>query len=172
MNLIRDKEMMKLRIVDDAGIILLEFGFIVDEFICTFYTSDSVVISKSLDEVLYDCLQDIMSNKYYFANKLSKKNDNEIIWFSDQYCDLDNDNETDKINRLIVTKENDEFVLSIINPFLERMGIRKSGSVIAFSPAGNGAFSRNISTGSSFQDDIISVFHNIMDKKKLKNLRK
>lgn len=172
MTLIRDEEKMKLRIVDDDGIILLEFGFFADEFICTFYTFDPVVITESVDESLYDCLQDIMNNKYDFSNKLSAKNDNEIIWFSDQYCDLDNDNETDKINRLIITKENDEFVFSVVNPFFERNGIRKSSAIIAFSPAGNGSFSRNLSTGSYFQDDIVNAFYNIMNRKKLKTLRK
>lgn len=167
MTLIRDEEKMKLRIVDDDGIILLEFGFFADEFICTFYTFDPVVITESVDESLYDCLQDIMNNKYDFSNKLSAKNDNEIIWFSDQYCDLENEYETDKINRLTIKKEENKFVLFFDNPFFDKNTIKMSHAMVAFSPAGNGSYSRNLITNSSFQDDIIIAFHNIMNKKSL-----
>lgn len=166
MELIRDENNWKLRLIDDEKNVLLEFGFLADEFVCIFYTSNPIVISESIDSLLYKCLQDIMNSEYDFSNKLSKKKYNEIIWFSDQYCDLDDVNETDKINRLIIRKENNNFVFSFNNPYFERNKIRRSNAIIVFSPAGNGSFNRNLATGSSFQDDLIKVFQTIMNMKK------
>lgn len=167
MKLIRDKEQYKLQLTDDNGVILLELGFITDEFVFTFYTTMPVVISEFDDEFLYNYLQSIMDNEYDFSNKFSTKKDNEIIWFSDQYCDLENEYETDKINRLTIKKEENKFVLFFDNPFFDKNTIKMSHAMVAFSPAGNGSYSRNLITNSSFQDDIIIAFHNIMNKKSL-----
>lgn len=155
MNLIRDKENSKIQLIDNYGIKLLELGFLADEFVFIFYTTTPIVLSESNDEFLYSYLQEIMDSKYDFSNKFSRKKDNEIIWFSDQYCDLENENEITKINRLIIRKEENKFILSVYNPFFEKNRIRRSYSLIALSPAGNGSYNRNIMTGTSFQDDFI-----------------
>jgi len=81
------------------------------------------------------------------------------MWFSDVYCDIDNELEVERISRLSIIKKNDKFIISYFNPFFVRCGIGPSCVAIGFSPAYNGAFSRNLDTVSSFQDDVIKYLY-------------
>lgn len=165
MYLIRDLEQYKLELVDDKNIKLLQMKFIADEFVI--YVCNLVTITKDIDEVFYDNLEILMNNNYSFSNPYSKKTEDKIIWFSDEACDIEDKNEADKINRLIIRKENDCFHISCNNPFFERNRITKEYGVIVFSPAGNGQYSKNLETGTTFQDDMITLYRNTLNKNKV-----
>lgn len=171
MNVIVDKEHYKIKILDNNSIVLLELGFVGDEFVFLFYTSDPIQIMQSECEVFYNYLNNIMKNNYVFADKFCMKEDNKIIWLSDQYGDLENESETDKIDRLIIKKERNEFILTCYNPYFEKNKIKKSWITIGFSPAGCGKFSRNTLSELSFQDDIILEFQNILNSKTTKLIK-
>ena len=159
MEIKRNLETKQLYIVDN-NTILLETNYIGAEFIIGIYTNKQIIITKELDEYLYINLKQLLENEYIFNNdNLSYKKDNTIIWFSDQYCDTEDKEQTDKINRLIITKEENKIKINTINPFCEKNNIKKKHNFIAFSPCGNGFYTKNINTGLTFQDDIVDAFY-------------
>ena len=163
MNLIRN-ENSRLELIDNNEEKLLELGFYADEFIFNFFTKTPITISEADDMFLYYNLKNIMDNDYDFQNKLSSKKDNELIWFSDQYCNLDDKEETDRVNRLIIRNYDNKLVISFYNPYFEKNDIKRSSEIVAFSPGGNGQFSRNVATGMTFQDDVVIAFHNTFNE--------
>ena len=177
MEIKRNLETKQVYITNDEQI-LLETNHIGAEFIISISTDNPIIITKELDEYLYLNLKQILENKYLFNNNnLSYQKDNIIVWFSDQYCDIEDIDQTDKINRLVIKQEENQIQISIINPFYKKYNIQKKYNVIAFSPCGNGFYSKNIETRMTFQDDIIDVFHKTLiyqynDKKVLNKKRK
>ena len=167
MEIKRDVQNRKLYIVDNNKI-LLKTGKLGAEFIIHFYTKNKVVITKELDECLYTNLKGLLENNYIFNNTpLSYQIDNKIVWFSDGYCNLEDEYEISMISRLIIENIDDKIQLSYENPFYEKNNINRDG-VIAFSPAGNGFYSRNEKTGLTFQDDIVRAFYQTLVKEYVK----
>lgn len=167
MTVVRNEKDKKIEIFDETGVKLLELGFYMDEFTITLYTRKPVVISEEDDFFFYQNFLQVMNSRYIFSNEFSQKTDQEIIWFSDQYCDFDNKEETDRVNRLLIQKLDHKISVSFFNPYFEKVGITRSYGMVSFSPAGNGYFSRNLSTGSTFQDDIVTMFFHILNKEDL-----
>ena len=146
--------------ITDNNKILLSTDHIGAEFIISISTDNPIIITKELDECLYLNLKQILENEYLFNNNnLSYQKDNVIVWFSDQYCDIEDQEQTDKVNRLILEKEENQIKISVTNPYYKKNNIKKSYSIIAFSPCGNGFSSKNINTGQTFQDDIVWTFY-------------
>lgn len=173
MEIKRDIKNKKLYIIDN-GKVLLQTGKLGAEFIIHFYTKNKVVITKELDECLYLNLKELLENNYFFRHSnLSYQKDNKIVWFSDCYCNIEDKEEKSRISRLIIENIDDQIHLSYENPFYEKYNINRDG-VIAFSPAGNGFYSRNEKTGLTFQDDIVWAFYKtlindyVKPKKKIK----
>lgn len=162
MKLKRCLENNKLYILDDKGNKLLETGIIGAEFVLIIYTREPISITKELDKALYENLINIFANKYVFYNSLCFKNEKKILWISDQSFDADDEDQIEKINRLIIEKKDKQIKLSAKNIFMQKLGIPIKTFTIAFSPAGNGHYSKNIETGLSFQDDIIIAFNKIL----------
>lgn len=154
MKIIRDLEKKEIRLVGNDEI-LFSMGFFYDEFIWSFYTLSDIVITRDIDSDFYDNLNSLMSGNYIFNNNgLSSLDNDRLVWFSDQFCDFEDSDSTDKISRLIIERNSDSFKLSIVNPFYDKMGIKRN-RMVSFSPMGNGYFTRNILTNSTFQDDIV-----------------
>ena len=154
MKIIRDLEKKEIKLVEKDEI-LFSMGFFYDEFVCSFYTESVVEIDRDTDSEFYDNLDSLMSGKYVFGNNgLSSLENDKLVWFSDQYCNFDDEDSIDRISRLVIEKDNDSFRISMINPFYERIGIKRS-KMVSFSPMGNGYFTRNILTNSTFQDDVV-----------------
>ena len=169
MEIKRDIQNKKIYIVDNEQV-LLHTGKLGADFIIHFYTKNKVIITKELDECLYFNLKELLENNYYFYhNDLSYQEENKIVWFSDCYCNIEDEEERSRIGRLIIEKINNQIELSYENPFYEKYNIKRDG-VIAFSPAGNGFYSRNEKTGLTFQDDVVWTFHRTLlnDYSKLK----
>lgn len=180
MELKRDLNNKKIYIIDNEQI-LLKTGRVGAEFAIYLYTKTPIVITKELDECLYLNLKSLLENNYVFNNEpLSYQTDNKIVWFSDGYCDMEDEEETNRVSRLIIENIDNQIQLSYENPFYEKYNIKRDGA-IAFSPAGNGFYSRNINTGLSFQDDIFMAFYKTLIKdyirpkkkeKKIKHIRR
>lgn len=154
MKIVRDIEKKELRLVEKDEV-LFSMNFLFDEFIWSFYTESVVEIDRDTDSEFYDNLDSLMSGKYVFGNNgLSSLENDKLVWFSDQYCNFEDEDSIDRISRLVIKKDNDSFRISMINPFYERIGIKRS-KIVSFSPMGNGYFTRNILTNSTFQDDVV-----------------
>ncbi len=149
----------KIEIIKDDEV-LLEMYFIADEFIWVINACE-FVIDKN-DEVYYH-IEKIMNNNYIFQDGIPSMKSNDIlIWLSDQYCDIDDDEEINRVNRLIIKRENDSFRICVVNPYLEKNYIYKKNYIISFSPLFNGFYSRNIDSGLSLQDDFCVMYQNLL----------
>lgn len=173
MEIIRNLEEQKLCVIDNEKK-LLETGSTGGEFIIVLYTDKMITITRNIDEYLYMNLVQIMNNQYFFDNNgLSYKNDEEIVWFSDQYCDIEDEKQTEMVNRLVIKRIDDKIQITCKNPYFNRENIKKPQNIIAFSSGGNGFYSRNIDSGLSFQTDIKLAFNDILmkeyNKAKIKN---
>lgn len=165
MRLIRNKNNNELVLIDDNGDVLLKISWMADEFVWVLNDS-KILITRDVDENFYNNLTCLMNNNYEFfiSDGLCYKGKDMIQWLSDQYVDLENEEETITINRLIIEKQDNAFVISAYNPFCSQNGIDRSRYVIGFSPAGNGYKTRNVSTGTTFQDDMVLLYSCTMNK--------
>lgn len=162
MEIIREQATNQVFIVDNSKK-QLETGRIGAEFVICVYTNNPIEITKELDKSMYYNLNQLLENNYIFDNNnLSYQEKNKIVWFSDCYCNIYDKNETDKINRLIIEKIEDKIKISYTNPYMKKKGFKKEQGVIGFSASGNGAYSRNIDTGLTFQDDVVLTFRKIL----------
>ena len=167
MQLVKDIENHKIFIIEQDKV-LVEFGFVGDEYIITFYTDKKVPITKELDSSFYLQYLELLNHSYEFGNCFSHQNKNEIVWFSDGYCNLEDEWETCVKNRLLLQKDNDTIYLSGVNPFFDNHHISGRIRPVIFSPAGNGFYSNNLETGFTFQDDVIMIHQNILERQKVK----
>ena len=171
MELKRDLENKKIYIIDNDEL-LLQTGRIGAEFIISLYTKTPITITKELDEFLYLNLKGLLENNYFFNNApLSYQKENKIVWFSDCYCNIEDEEEISRISRLIIEEVDNQIELSYENSFYENYNIDRDG-VIAFSPAGNGFYSRNEKTGLTFQDDTVWAFYQTLVKEYVKPKKK
>lgn len=159
------KQVNTVQILDENENILLEQKYIADEFIWIIYNKQ-VIINKNENETFYDELNKIMNNNYIFQKNIpSSKTKEKLIWLSDQYCDLEDEESLSKINRLIIQKINDKFIIKIENPYLEKNNLLKNINIISFSPSGNGYYTKNLDTGLTLQDDISLIYQNLINLK-------
>lgn len=162
MELIRDLEKRKIYLVENDKT-LLETGRCGAEFSLCLSGDEPIIISKEVDESLYINLKQILENKYAFYNHgFSYQEENKIVWFSDQYCDMEDLEETDRVNRLILEDLGEQIKISCQKPYDINHGIKSSEYFVAFSPCGNGFMSRNLNTDLTFQDDIIQAFGRVL----------
>ena len=153
MQLVRDIEKKEIKLVHDDKILFL-MSFFFDEFVWSFNFSN-IVVTRDIDSDFYDNLDSLMNGDYIFNNNgLSSLENNKLIWFSDQTCDFEDRESTDRISRLIIERCDESFKLSTVNPFYESLGIKRP-MMVSFSPMGNGYFTRNNLTNSTFQDDVV-----------------
>ena len=164
MNLVRNKDKNKIEVINDEGVKVLELGFIADEFVWILYTKDPIVLTEEDDAFLYANLVSLMNNEYRFATNISKKEENKIVWLSDESGDVEDEEITKEINRLLIEWKENQFYISFQNPYLDALNIKKTYSLISFSPSGNGIWSRNVNSGLTFQDDMVFLFQNVMSE--------
>ena len=164
MYLERDRKNSQLSLIDKDEV-LLSMSWFFDEFIWMINGINPIEITRDVDEILFNNLCNLLSNEYefYTSNKLSNQRENRIEWLSDQAVDLEDDFATDAINRLIIEKVEDKIIITVLNPFCNKNGIIRRSYTVAFSPSGNGYMTKNVKSGMSFQDDIVSLFAHTMD---------
>lgn len=153
----------KVQIISDDNILIEQF-YIADEFV--WLVNEKVTITKETNELFYEELDKIMSSNYEFqSNTPSSKTKNKIIWLSDQYCNTEDEEELSRVNKLIIEKQNDIFIIYVENPFLDKLNIKRNPYTIVFSPLGNGYYSKNIETSLTFQDDIAIMYQTLLHNK-------
>ena len=143
---------------------VLEMKFIYDEFVWIM-NSREMVIDKN-DLAFYEELHTIMNNNYVFGLDYCYKDSNKLIWLSDQFCDFEDIDSLNRINRLIIDRLDDRFLIRIHNPFCENNNINKSYYVVSFSPLFNGYYSRNMESGISLQDDFCLMYQKLLRDKR------
>ena len=164
MEVIKDKMRGCLSFIQDDNTVM-ELSWFFDEFVWMVKSNEPIIITKETDEVFYGNLCNLMNNnyKFYIDSKFSFKDENKLQWLSDQYVNLEDEEETDKVNRLIIEKVDNSFIIYVNNPFLSRCGIKKKNYIICFSPLGNGYMVKNVDTGANLQDDIVALFSNTIN---------
>jgi hypothetical protein len=167
MNIIRNLEKGSIIFMDLTGDKILEMTFFNDEFVWMITGKKEVIVTKE-DELFYDGLNNIMNNEYKFLyDELFKKTEDELIWFSDGPCDMENKRSTDKINRLRIKKEGEVFKLRPFNPYFEKIGVNPDIYTITFTPGGNGHYAMNVRTRRYLQADIINIYLDLCNSKSL-----
>lgn len=152
-----------VELLDENGNLLLEQQYQADEFLWVIRTKEPIILHRENNESFFDELNEIMNNDYIFQTGIpSQKTKNKLVWLSDQYCDLEDEDSLRRINRLVIERLEDTFTISVSNPFLEELNIKRSISVIAFSPLFNGYFSRNTKTGLTLQDDMAVIYQKLL----------
>lgn len=152
-----------VELLNENDELVLEQQFHADEFIWVVRSKEPIILQREGNETFFDELNEIMNNDYIFQKGVpSQKNENKLIWFSDQYCDLEDEDSVKRINRLVIEKLEDTFRISVHNPFLEEMNIKKSIYIIAFSPLYNGYFTRNTKTNLTLQDDMAVIYQKLL----------
>ena len=147
-----DDETGKIYFYKDGLDLIMEMGFVADEFCFVIYTDKKIALTKdNVDERFYSILESFMKNKYKFGNTKSSKNDTYFKWYSDCYWDIDADPNLSLISYLeIELKDESIDIQAHNNGYLNDID-----SCICFSPAGNGQYAVNEETGTNLQDDFI-----------------
>ena len=152
-----------VELLNENDELVLEQQFHADEFIWVVRSKEPIILQREGNETFFDELNEIMNNDYIFQKGVpSQKSENKLIWFSDQYCDLEDEDSVKRINRLVIEKLEETFRISVHNPFLEEMNIKKSIYIIAFSPLYNGYFTRNTKTNLTLQDDMAVIYQKLL----------
>ena len=167
MQLVKDYEQHKMYLEENDNR-LIEFGFVADEYVIIFYTKDRVGVTKEVDNDFYNMYSKILTNMYRMPHKYSYQEKDKLVWFTDGYCDLDDEWIVSVKDRFCLEKEDNTLYFSAINPFFDKKNIMRYPRVVVFSPAGNGHFAVNKKTGSFLQDDIIMIHQNMLVKNKQK----
>lgn len=150
---------------NDNEIMYLDHSY--DE--CIWYFDTEKVIVNPGDD-LYEGIDLLMSQSYVFGNEVLKtsKTKDKLVWFSDCYYDPDDSWSVDSVSCLTIEKKDDSYEISCNKKLDEVINRANKTYCIAFSPAGNGKFSRNIESGLSLQDDfVIMVYRPLLEKSKV-----
>ena len=139
-----------------------------DECIIGVNTDEKIIIDS--DTELYSLLEKLMQQKYLFKNDvlINSKTDTAITWYSDCYYNPDDEFSVASVSCLNIEKKDNHFEIWCTKKLDEFLQRKTKNYVIAFSPCGNGQYSRNIETGLTLQDEFITiVYHNLKNKNKV-----
>ena len=158
-----DEERGKLEFYKDGLDLIMEMGFIADEFCFKIYTDKKIILTKdNVDKIFYSSLENFMKNKYKFGSTKSFKNDTYFKWYSDCYWDIDKDPNLSRISYLEIELKDETIEIQAHNNGY----LKIKESCICFSPAGNGQYAVNEETGANLQDDFIrKIYHEYAYKK-------
>ena len=166
----KDNNKNQLLVVSNEGKVELEFSFFADEF-CLFFHTPHVVIKKEENESFYSSFETLLNQSYQFSHPYSYQDENTLVWLSDVSGDLEDPEEADRISRMILHREGDTLSFTLQRPFLEKIGVPVRDGAVAFSPAGNGCYTKNKETGKTLQNEMIECFWNCLESNKIKEKR-
>ncbi len=165
MEIIRDLENKEITLIDN-GVIISKLHFVPSYFIWEFdeniTSNNPIILSEENDTIFYHNLSWLMKQDYIFSHDYSKKTPDKIIWLSEHCFDLEDEFMLEITPRLIIEKINNSFLIYFQTP-----NPTNRNAVISFAPAGNGFFSKNTSSNTTFQDDLIKLFYHTLDMKKI-----
>ena len=159
---------------EETNKIIMYIDYSTDECIWYFYNSEVITITKDMD--LFELLKNIISQQYKFNEDeilKSYKSDNKLIWYSDCYFNPDDEWSRNSVSYLTIEYIDGVFKLKCTKPLDNIIDRKEKSHVIAFSPLGNGKYTKNIESGLTLQDDfVIMVYQELLKKEKVKELHK
>lgn len=163
--IIKDKTILFYNDYDQE---IMYMDYSTDECIWGFPTNNVINITKDME--LYELLDDFMKNSYVFNDDVLQnyKDDNKLIWYSDCYYNPDDEWSVASVSCLNIERSNDEFNLWCSKKLDEMINRPNKSYVIAFSPLGNGKYSRNLNTEFTLQDDFaMGIYQPLLNKNKV-----
>ena len=158
----------------DTNEMVMYIDYPTDECIWYFNNSELITITKDMD--LFELLKNIISQQYKFNEDeilKSYKSDNKLIWYSDCYFNPDDEWSRNSVSYLTIEYIDGVFKLKCTKPLDNMIDRKEKSHVIAFSPLGNGKYTKNIESGLTLQDDfVIMVYQELLKKEKVKELHK
>ena len=157
---------------EETNEMIMYIDYSCDECIWYFNNSDVITITKDMD--LFELLKNIISQQYDFNNNevlKSYKKNNKLVWYSDCYYNPDDEWSRNSVSYLTIEYLDDIFTLKCTKPLDQIIERKNRSHVIAFSPLGNGKYTRNIESGLTLQDDFVTmVYQKLLGKEKVKEL--
>lgn len=158
----------------DTNEMVMYIDYPIDECIWYFNNSELITITKDMD--LFELLKNIISQQYKFNEDeilKSYKSDNKLIWYSDCYFNPDDEWSRNSVSYLTIEYIDGVFKLKCTKPLDNMIDRKEKSHVIAFSPLGNGKYTKNIESGLTLQDDfVIMVYQKLLKREKVKELRR
>ena len=158
----------------DTNEMVMYIDYPTDECIWYFNNSELITITKAMD--LSALLKNIISQQYKFNEDeilKSYKSDNKLIWYSDCYFNPDDEWSRNSVSYLTIEYIDGVFKLKCTKPLDNMIDRKEKSHVIAFSPLGNGKYTKNIESGLTLQDDfVIMVYQKLLKREKVKELRR
>ena len=151
---------------EDKEIMYLDYSC--DECIFGINTSEKIIISKDME--LYPLLEEFMKQDYVFGNEelQNQKRAKKLIWYSDCYYNPDDELSISSVSCLNIEQKEDYFEIWCTKKINEILKRKTNRYVVAFSPCGNGNYSKNKETGLTLQDDFVTmIYYNLMNKNKV-----
>jgi len=153
---------------DDKDCVIMYIDYSTDD--CIWFFNSDRIINITPDMELYSVLDNFMNNTYEFNDDvlINYKDENRLIWYSDCYCNPDDIWSVSSVSCLNIQRKNDGFNVWCTKKLYERVNRAQKTFGICFSPAGNGKYSKNLSTGLTLQDDFVSnVYRVLLEKNKV-----
>ena len=164
----------KISFYDDSNNEFMYIDYSTDE--CIWYFDNSNVITITKDMNLFELLKSIMSQQYKFNEAeilKSYKSNNKLIWYCDCHFNPDDEWSRNSVSYLTIEYIDGVFKLKCTKPLDNIIDRKEKSHVIAFSPLGNGKYTKNIESGLTFQDDfVIMVYQELLKREKVKELRR
>lgn len=156
----------------DTNEMVMYIDYPTDECIWYFNNSELITITKDME--LFELLKNIISQQYKFNDDeilKSYKSDNKLIWYSDCYFNPDDEWSKNSVSYLTIEYIDGVFKLKCTKPLDNMIDRKEKSHVIAFSPLGNGKYTKNIESGLTLQDDfVIMVYQKLLKREKVKEL--
>ena len=164
----------KISFYDDSNNEFMYIDYSTDECIWYFDNSNVIIITKDMD--LFEPIKELMLQQYVFNEDeilKSYKSNNKLIWYSDCHFNPDDEWSRNSVSYLTIEYIDGVFKLKCTKPLDNIIDRKEKSHVIAFSPLGNGKYTKNIESGLTFQDDfVIMVYQELLKRKKVKELRR
>lgn len=159
---------------EDTNETVMYIDYPTDECIWYFNNSELITITKDMD--LFELLKNIISQQYNFNEDeilKSYKANNKLVWYSDCYYNPDDEWSRNSVSYITIEYIDGVFKLKCTKPLDNMIDRKEKSHVIAFSPLGNGKYTKNIESGLTLQDDfVIMVYQELLKREKVKELRR
>jgi len=137
---------------------------------CIWYFQTESIINITEDMELYNLLNNFMNNSYVFNDEIlpNYKDSNKLIWYSDCYCNPDDEWSIASVSCLNIERNDNCFKIWCTKKIDEMIDRPYKNYGICFSPAGNGKYSKNLDTGLTLQDDFVNcIYQPLLNKNKV-----
>ena len=159
---------------EETNKIIMYIDYPIDE--CIWYFSDSNEIIITDDMELFEPIKQLMIQQYIFNDDevlKSYKNNNKLVWYSDCYYNPDDEWSRNGVSYITIEYLDETFTLKCTKPLDNMIDRSERSHVIAFSPLGNGKYTKNIESGLTLQDDfVIMVYQELLKREKVKELHR